>query len=369
MQSEVMEYEKVGTDTIHPEFVPVLFAKEMEHARRVKQLLEDNNIPAMLDHDLDGEAAYTVLPRGIGVLVPDLMHTIASEIVASDEYDDIDDDEDNCPAADNLDQADADGDGIGDVCDADPGLLGSGPEEGVYSGPPTAEDDLFTLDADGRAVVEAPGVLENDIGGGLTAKVEDKPAEGKLTFDADGSFTYEAPKDPSPRVTFTYRVVDGAGDAVTATVTIARDEASAVPSAPATPWYRRYAVPIAAALGAAALLLVALLVARRRTRNRDEAATAGSPEPDPPPTTEVPTWAAAPPATAHPAPELRSSVAPRERSMPPPIPGIPPAAASPGIRSSMKPRTPEPPTPDERLDPPKGGIRSTMRPRRRSPDP
>ncbi|HNO79955.1 MAG TPA: hypothetical protein PKN33_18050 [Phycisphaerae bacterium] len=93
MQSEVMEYEKVGTDTIHPEFVPVLFAKEMEHARRVKQLLEDNNIPAMLDHDLDGEAAYTVLPRGIGVLVPDLMHTIASEIVASDEYDDIDDDE------------------------------------------------------------------------------------------------------------------------------------------------------------------------------------------------------------------------------------------------------------------------------------
>ncbi len=118
MQNEVMQYEQVGTDTIHPEFVPVLFAAEMDHARRIKQLLEDNNIPAMLDHDLDGDAAYTVLPRGIGVLVPDLMHTVASEIVASDEYDEevgidddefdseIDDDDDDLPEDDDLDDDD-----------------------------------------------------------------------------------------------------------------------------------------------------------------------------------------------------------------------------------------------------------------------
>ncbi len=132
MQSDVMEFEKVGTDTIHPEFVPVLFAKEMEHARRIKQLLEDNNIPAMLDHDLDGEAAYTVLPRGIGVLVPDLMHTIASEIVASDEYDDaddgidddefdsdLDDDDEDLPDDDDLDDDLDDLDDLDDDYDTD----------------------------------------------------------------------------------------------------------------------------------------------------------------------------------------------------------------------------------------------------------
>ena len=118
MQNEVMPFEQVGTDTIHPEFVPVLFAREMEHARRIKQLLEDNNIPTLLDHDLDGEAAYTVLPRGIGVLVPDLMHTVATEIVATDEFDDVDgvtdddefdsdlDDDDDLPDDDELDEDD-----------------------------------------------------------------------------------------------------------------------------------------------------------------------------------------------------------------------------------------------------------------------
>lgn len=135
MQNDAMQSEQVGTDTVHPEFVPVLFATEMEHARRIKRLLENNNIPTMLDHDLSGEVAYTVLPRGIGVLVPDQMHTLASEIIASDEGDDgmevaageddmdegdvafdSDLDDDDMPGDDDLDDDDDD---LGNLDDLD----------------------------------------------------------------------------------------------------------------------------------------------------------------------------------------------------------------------------------------------------------
>jgi len=128
MLHESIGSEQVGVETTHPEFVPVIFASELKQARRIKQLLEQNNIPAMLDHDLSGEAAYTILPRGIGVLVPDQMHTAASEIVASDEDQvEVDDedvfdsdlDEGDVPVDDDLDEEELTGDDDDDLTDLD----------------------------------------------------------------------------------------------------------------------------------------------------------------------------------------------------------------------------------------------------------
>ncbi|KKW23876.1 MAG: Outer membrane adhesin-like protein [Candidatus Kaiserbacteria bacterium GW2011_GWA2_52_12] len=67
------------------------------------------------------------------------------------------------------------------------------------------------------------GVLVNDTdteGDPLTAIVEDDPANGTLTLDADGSFTYVPDADFNGTDTFTYRANDGAIDSGEAIVTI-----------------------------------------------------------------------------------------------------------------------------------------------------
>ncbi len=80
-----MERKQVGVETVHPEFVPVVFADDRKSAAFLKELLERHNIVVIIDDERTEEEPYTVLPRGVPVLVPEEMHDRASEIVAAQE--------------------------------------------------------------------------------------------------------------------------------------------------------------------------------------------------------------------------------------------------------------------------------------------
>ena len=96
----------------------------------------------------------------------------------------------------------------------------------VNDAPVAAADTFETLESDTLTVGAAQGVLSNDKdideGDSLAvAKVLDEPSDGTLldTLTADGSFTY-TPGSEAGSDSFTYRVVDNANGADTATVTI-----------------------------------------------------------------------------------------------------------------------------------------------------
>jgi len=93
---------------------------------------------------------------------------------------------------------------------------------------PVAGDDEFAMDANTRLNVPAPGVLANDVapdGDLLTAQMNSGPlssfpANGSLTLNPDGSFTYIPNTGFSGTDSFTYLVRDPRGGSDTATVTI-----------------------------------------------------------------------------------------------------------------------------------------------------
>jgi hypothetical protein len=131
----------MGVETIHPEFVPVVFASDLESAEDYRALLERYNIPALIDDETGCEHTYTALGRGVPVLVPDQMHDRASEVLAGgdselpvwcasdddvDEEDDddyYDDDDDDADDEDDEDEDDDDDDfddeGFDDLDDLD----------------------------------------------------------------------------------------------------------------------------------------------------------------------------------------------------------------------------------------------------------
>jgi len=90
---------------------------------------------------------------------------------------------------------------------------------------PVAVNDLYSMYLlDVSLTVPAPGVLGNDTdadGNRLTAVLVTGPANGALTFNSDGSFTY-TPLTSLFTFTdsFTYRAFDGAAYSNMATVTI-----------------------------------------------------------------------------------------------------------------------------------------------------
>lgn len=93
---------------------------------------------------------------------------------------------------------------------------------------PTAVADIYATDEDQPLVVEAPGVLGNDTdpdGDELTAIAVGRPADGDVTLNPDGSFTYTPDQDFSGEDTFVYKVNDGTVDSNLTTVTIAVDAA------------------------------------------------------------------------------------------------------------------------------------------------
>lgn len=90
------------------------------------------------------------------------------------------------------------------------------------SDPPVAVDDVFEVNEDNILVVRGAGVLANDTdpnGDTLTASLVDRPANGSVNLNSDGTFTYTPRADFSGTDHFTYRVTDGF-DYGNATVTI-----------------------------------------------------------------------------------------------------------------------------------------------------
>jgi hypothetical protein len=88
---------------------------------------------------------------------------------------------------------------------------------------PVARDDIYLNDQQHTLNVAAPGVLANDSdvdGDALTAVLVLKPVHGKVTFRADGSFTYTSNSTFDGSDSFTYKASDGVKKSAAATVTI-----------------------------------------------------------------------------------------------------------------------------------------------------
>ncbi len=89
---------------------------------------------------------------------------------------------------------------------------------------PNAVNDSYTTNEDIPLTVNAPGVLSNDTdadGDSLTAIKLSNPANGTVTFNANGSFTYTPNANWYGSDSFTYKVNDGTADSAnSATVTI-----------------------------------------------------------------------------------------------------------------------------------------------------
>ena len=97
---------------------------------------------------------------------------------------------------------------------------------------PVARGDSYATDEDRPITVGVPGVLGNDTdteGSPLTAILVSEPANGSLTFNANGTFTYQPNANFNGLETFTYKANDGTHDSNVATVSI---RVSAVNDAP-----------------------------------------------------------------------------------------------------------------------------------------
>ncbi len=89
---------------------------------------------------------------------------------------------------------------------------------------PVAVDDQFTLVAEDTIHVAAPGLVANDSdadGDALSVTLVSGPANGTLSLNADGSFSYTPNPGYVGNDRFTYQVDDGSGTGGTATVKFA----------------------------------------------------------------------------------------------------------------------------------------------------
>ena len=105
---------------------------------------------------------------------------------------------------------------------------------GVVSNPPVAADDGFETDEDVTLSVPPAGVLANDFdadGDQLTALLVSGPANGAVTLNPDGSFSYQPTANWHGTDTFTYKANDGQADSNVATVTITVTPVNDVPVA------------------------------------------------------------------------------------------------------------------------------------------
>ncbi|HEY2412186.1 MAG TPA: Ig-like domain-containing protein, partial [Pirellulaceae bacterium] len=97
---------------------------------------------------------------------------------------------------------------------------------------PTANNDTFSTAFNTPLTIAASGVLSNDTdpnNKSLTAAVSTQPANGTLTLNSDGSFSYTPTSGFSGSDSFTYTATNGAQTSSAATVTIA---VAASPNAP-----------------------------------------------------------------------------------------------------------------------------------------
>ncbi|SIO39386.1 Uncharacterized membrane protein [Singulisphaera sp. GP187] len=99
---------------------------------------------------------------------------------------------------------------------------------------PTAVNDTYSTPAGGTLSIALPGVLGNDLspsGKPLTAAVVGQPANGTLTLNSNGSFTYVPNVGFVGTDTFTYQASDGTSVSSVATVTVNVLPAVQVPTA------------------------------------------------------------------------------------------------------------------------------------------
>ena len=89
--------------------------------------------------------------------------------------------------------------------------------------PPSATAEAYTLQSGNTLTVTAPGVLGNDTdidGGALVAQLASGAANGTLTLNANGSFTYTAAAGYSGADAFSYRASDGLATSTAVTVSL-----------------------------------------------------------------------------------------------------------------------------------------------------
>jgi VCBS repeat-containing protein len=100
---------------------------------------------------------------------------------------------------------------------------------------PTVIDDTYSASEDNTlSVTRTAGVLRNDQdpdGDALIATLVTGPTKGTLTFNADGSFTYQPNANFDGNDSFVYRAGDGGTQSAVATVTIAVSPVNDVPIA------------------------------------------------------------------------------------------------------------------------------------------
>ena len=99
---------------------------------------------------------------------------------------------------------------------------------------PSAVDDAFTVDPDTALTVAGPGVLDNDSdleGDALVAALVSGPANGVLSFNEDGSFSYTPEVGFAGEDSFTYVANDGEFNSNVATVLLTVTADNAAPDA------------------------------------------------------------------------------------------------------------------------------------------
>lgn len=91
----------------------------------------------------------------------------------------------------------------------------------IFNGPPVANADAYPVNEDAVLNVPAPGVLGNDVDvDALTAVLDSGPANGTLTLNPNGSFTYDSNANYHGPDSFTYHANDGTNDSNIVAVTI-----------------------------------------------------------------------------------------------------------------------------------------------------
>ena len=92
---------------------------------------------------------------------------------------------------------------------------------------PEAISDTLSATEDGGSIVGQLEAIDRDAGETLTFTVESQPAEGSVTVNADGSYSFNPGADfqnlgenESRDVSFEYRVTDAQGDFSTATINV-----------------------------------------------------------------------------------------------------------------------------------------------------
>jgi thermitase len=108
----------------------------------------------------------------------------------------------------------------------------------VPNAPPSAVDDAYSTAEDVVFSIAAPGILSNDSdkdGDPLTASRVSGPANGTLTLNANGGFTYAPALNFNGSDSFTYKAYDGKAYSNVATVTLTVNAVNDPPVITSTP--------------------------------------------------------------------------------------------------------------------------------------